>query len=56
MCDSHAVPGIGSEGYLCEVVVTVDLSHPDFKTGKVGNSLFVLIKERGIWLCLVKAF
>lgn len=54
MCDSHTLPGIRSEGYLCEAVVTVDLLHPDFKTGKVGESLLVSIKERGIWLCLVK--
>lgn len=31
-------------------------AHPEFKAGKVGGTVFVLIDERRRWLCLVKAF
>lgn len=31
-------------------------AHPEFKAGKVGGTVFVLISERRRWLCLVIAF
>lgn len=42
---SYAVPGIRSEGCLSKAFVTISLSHPDFRTGKVGDTLFVLIVQ-----------
>ena len=34
---------IRSKVCLSKAFVTISLSHPDFKTGKVGDTLFVVI-------------
>ena len=43
MLQSYALPGIRSEVCLSKAFVPNSLSHPDFKTGKVGDTLVVVI-------------
>lgn len=50
--DCYALSRIRSRGCLSKAFVIVSLSHPDFKTGKVGETLFVFVgREDEVVVC-----